>query len=269
MIDRKRVERSFHRGASDYDDHTPVQKRVLDKLLDILSKNISAPPDNLLDVGCGTGLLLESLSGKYHDATLSGIDIAPNMLYQAAERLSDRATLLLGDAEKLPFSDSSFNLVLSTSVFQWLEECDACFAEVRRVLMEDGVFCFALFGRGTFYELHESWQLALKHCGRSIPADHDGTHRFHSINDIRSALLKFGFSDVKVKSVSEVVWYEDLPKLLRAIKRVGAGSARPPSGGGLGWRSVLHEMASIYKTRFGTEKGVPASYKVIYGFGRV
>lgn len=269
MIDRQRVGRSFHRGAAEYDQHTPVQQRVIQRLQEQLQSLLAQPPARVLDIGCGTGRLLELVAAHWPEAELTGLDLAPNMLCQAAERLGTRATLVQGDAEALPFADNRFDLVISSSTFQWLAQCDTCFGEVRRVLLPGGRFLFALFGSGTLAELQEAWREALRRCGRAKAPERDGTHRFHDAATIRTALERQGFQAVQVASVRETVWYDDLPRLLQAIKRVGAGSARPPQGGGLGWRAVLHSMAEIYTERFATADGVPATYQVIYGMGTV
>lgn len=268
VIDHQRVARSFHRGAREYDQHAPVQQRVVQRLLERLSRLISSGPDQVLDIGCGTGQLLEQLSMQYPQASLTGLDLAPNMLRQAGQRLAGMAVLLQGDAEQLPFGNCRFDLVVSSSTFQWLEQCNRCFNEVHRVLGEGGLFEFALFGAGTLSELRLSWQEALARCGRSLPLDQDGSHRFHTVETVRNALVEQGFHQVSVTMEREQVWYPDLPQLLQAIKRIGAGTVHPPAGGGLGWRRVLHEMAAIYRERFGTDQGVPASYRVIYGSGR-
>lgn len=136
------------------------------------------------------------------------------------------------------------------------------------MLEPEGLFVFSLFGEGTLYELRESWHQALLRAGRETTEQHTGVHSFHDSEQVRHALELAGFRDVVVWSELEQVWYPDVPRLLQAIKRIGAGTSRPPSGGGLGWRRVLHEMAAIYVERFGTERGVPVSYSVIYGVGR-
>lgn len=267
-IDRQRVQSSFHRGAADYDQHTPVQQRVLQRLLEQLELPASGTSAKILDIGCGTGRLLESLGQRYPDAVLTGLDLAQNMLKQAAERLPVTVRLLQGDAEQLPFSAEAFSLVLSSSTFQWLDQLEPCFKEISRVLEPGGKFVFSLFGGETLFELRESWQQALVACGRTRDGQQDGTHRFHTCDQVRHALVMAGVSNVKVWSELEVVWYPDVPHLLQAIKRIGAGSAKPPAGGGLGWRRVFHEMANIYTNRFGAEGRVPVSYEVIYAAGR-
>jgi len=267
-IDRKRVQSSFHRGAEVYDQHTPVQQRVLQQLMQQLGQYSLKADARILDVGCGTGRLLELLGQRIPNAALTGLDLAPNMLQKASERLSSTVRLVQGDAEQLPFADSSFQMVLSSSTFQWLDPLTCCFGEVRRVLEPEGQFVFSLFGEGTLCELRESWHQALLNAGRETAEQHTSVHRFHNSEQVRRALELTGFRDVAVWSDLEQVWYPDVPHLLQAIKRIGAGTSRPPSGGGLGGRRVLHDMAAIYGERFGTKCGVPASYAVIYGAAR-
>jgi len=267
-IDRQRVLSSFHRGAREYDNHTPVQQRVVQKLVQQIACCKTAPSSRILDIGCGTGRLLALVAEQCPDADLIGLDLAPNMLVHARERLGSAVQLLQGDAECLPFLTEFFSLVLSSSTFQWLDSLDSCFGEVARVMEPDGRFIFSLFGQGTLYELHASWQQALAECGRAFGDQSKGTHRFFSGDQVQNALESAGFYDVRVWSEQEKIWYPDVPHLMKAIKRVGAGSAQPLPGGGLGWRRLLHVMANVYTERFGTNHGVPASYEVIYATGR-
>lgn len=267
-IDRQRVQSSFHRGAGAYDQHTPVQQRVLQHLIQLIGQYPFAPNATVLDIGCGTGRLLELLGHCFPGTALTGLDLAPNMLQQAAERLPATVRLVQGDAEQLPFGNSSFQMVLSSSTFQWLDTLQCCFEEVRRVLEPEGLFLFSLFGEGTLFELRESWCQALLNTGRAGETANNGTHRFHDSEQVRHAMELAGFRDISVWSGLEQIWYPDVPHLLQAIKRIGAGTARPPSGGGLGWRRVLHEMAAVYCERFGTPDGVPVSYAVIYATGK-
>lgn len=267
MVDRARVGRSFDRGSEQYDAHTPVQQRVVTELLARLQQRLALQPLRILDIGCGTGRLLEQVSTLWPSTELYGLDLAEGMLQQANERLGGRAVLTHADAERLPFADGYFDLVVSSSTFQWLEQLEGCFGEVHRVLAPGGRFEFSLFGAGTLYELQQSWREALDHCKRLLEETRDGTHRFHDSGQVAMALQQQGFAGVEVIGMAETVWYDDLPKLLRAIKRVGAGSARPPAGGGLGWRTVLHAMAACYTRRFASSAGLPATYQVLYGSG--
>lgn len=94
--------------------------------------------DSVLDVGCGTGKLLEA----YVDigATCSGIDLSEAMLAEAKKHLGDRADLRIGDATAMPYSDDSFDLAICALMIHELDP-DAQIAvlrEMARVMAPEG-----------------------------------------------------------------------------------------------------------------------------------
>ena len=184
MIDRRRVRDSFGKRAREYENHASVQKKVLAGFLELLKRE-GVAPRSLLDVGSGTGMLLRSLRGMYGDVRAVGVDLAIGMSRKARESLKTdgRTHILTADAEHLPFPDSVFDLVVSTSTFQWLSEPDRAFREALRVLIPGGLFCFALFGEKTLHELRASYRSALAAHGR---AEDDRTHTFLSREEVKS-----------------------------------------------------------------------------------
>jgi len=110
-------------------------------------------PGRVLDVGCGTGLLLRELARRLPGAvTLTGVDAAPGMVSQARATSGDpRLTFVQGVAERLPFDDASFDLVVSTTSFDHWTDQQAGLAECHRVLVPHGRFLLA--------DLCSSWLL--------------------------------------------------------------------------------------------------------------
>ena len=260
-INRQKVQDSFHRQAIDYDDHAVVQRRVVDRLTGLLQEE-GVCPARLLDVGAGTGRLLAKLRELYPAALTIGADLALGMCRAASDNLApERVQLVNADAEKLPFAANSFDLVLSTSTFQWLHSLDEAFAEAMRVLSPGGLFCFALFGEKTLFELRDSYKASLN----SGP---DRSHSFFCEADVLAALQRVGFPGAKVSSEMEVEFHPDVPELLRSLKRIGAGSAAPVSAKGLSERRMMLDMMEIYRKTHGRDGAIPASYEVIYGLGR-
>lgn len=94
--------------------------------------------DRVLDVGCGTGALLSSLSRTHEPARLSGVDPVPEMLAIARRRLPAAVELREGWAEKLPFGPQSFDVVVSCNVFHYIERPVAALREMQRVLRLGG-----------------------------------------------------------------------------------------------------------------------------------
>ncbi len=97
----------------------------------------------ILDVGCGSGALDRLLARRFAGANpITATDVNPFLLREATslaaeEQLADRITFRLGDAERLPFPDASFDQAFTVTVF---EECDAGLAlrELFRVVRPGG-----------------------------------------------------------------------------------------------------------------------------------
>ncbi|MEC9442412.1 MAG: class I SAM-dependent methyltransferase [Myxococcota bacterium] len=89
---------------------------------------------DVLEVGCGTGLILEKAAEVASSA--HGVDISDGMLEQARAR---GLTVQQADAaEALPFEDESFDLVYSFKVLAHIEDIDAALQEMARVTRRGG-----------------------------------------------------------------------------------------------------------------------------------
>jgi malonyl-CoA O-methyltransferase len=266
MIDRGRVRHAFGRQASSYETYAAVQKRVVARFLECLKREELAPA-SILDVGAGSGMLLRALRQQYGNARAVGIDSAEGMTRTARGNLAyDPDSLLLtADAEHLPLRDAFFDLVVSTSTFQWLPGLDGAFREVFRVLKPGGCFAFALFGGETLHELRSSYDRALTAAGRT---GENRMQRFFPESDVAAAVQRTEFAALRVFSELDVEIHGDVPDLLRSLKLIGAGNASPSSARGLGGRPVMLEMMKNYREDHGDDAGVRATYDVVYGFCR-
>jgi ubiquinone/menaquinone biosynthesis C-methylase UbiE len=115
----------------------------------ILAALALGPDDSLLEIGCGGGLLLRDATATGARAT--GLDHSEEMVELARER-APRATVVLGSAERLPFSRASFTAVALSVVFFFLDDPVGVLGECRRVLRTDGrlaIFTTAPELRGT------------------------------------------------------------------------------------------------------------------------
>ncbi|TAJ09687.1 MAG: methyltransferase domain-containing protein [Nitrospirae bacterium] len=96
------------------------------------------PADRVLDVGCGTGALLSRLSRSHPSAQLSGVDPAPEMLAVARRRLPAAVDLREGLAERLPFEEGQFDVVVSCNMFHYIRQPLTALREMNRVLRPGG-----------------------------------------------------------------------------------------------------------------------------------
>ncbi|HET9228002.1 MAG TPA: methyltransferase domain-containing protein [Thermoanaerobaculia bacterium] len=94
--------------------------------------------ERLLDVGCGTGALLQALSQRHPGARLTGVDPVPEMLAVARSRLPPDIDLRAGWAERLPFADGQFDVTVSCNAFHYFLEPAAALREMKRILAPGG-----------------------------------------------------------------------------------------------------------------------------------
>jgi demethylmenaquinone methyltransferase/2-methoxy-6-polyprenyl-1,4-benzoquinol methylase len=104
----------------------------------------AAPAGRCLDLGCGTGDLTDALLAD-PAARVTGFDLTRAMLQGARARLrraggGERARLVQGDAEQLPFSDRAFDTVVSSFLMRNVGDRPSAYREVARVLKPGGRF---------------------------------------------------------------------------------------------------------------------------------
>ena len=102
-----------------------------------------SPGERVLDLGSGAGtdsLIAAQMVGEQGHVT--GIDMTPQMLSKAraaaAEMGASNVEFVESEAERLPFPDASFDVVISNGVIDLIPDKDAVFAELYRVLAPGG-----------------------------------------------------------------------------------------------------------------------------------
>jgi SAM-dependent methyltransferase len=112
----------------------------------------------LLDVGCGTGVVSRELQAR---GRVTSLDFASLALEYAARRSLPR--LVKGDAVELPFRDDSFDAIVGLDIFEHLENDDRAFAEAFRVLRPGGVLLLSVPAFRSLWGPHD---VALHHFRR-------------------------------------------------------------------------------------------------------
>lgn len=99
---------------------------------------------NILEIGCSTGALAGSLHRWYPNAEITAIDRDSEFI-RFAKEYEKGIKFIEGDATALPFSDNSFDVVISNTVCEHIEP-SAFYGEQYRVLKPTGV-CLVLSSR--------------------------------------------------------------------------------------------------------------------------
>jgi ubiquinone/menaquinone biosynthesis C-methylase UbiE len=123
------------------------QEQVRAKLVKALGGSGGERFGEALEIGSGTGYFSLNLVQLGLIGKLTATDISPGMLTQLAATATTlglkNVTTVVTEAERLPFDDESFDLVLGHAVLHHIPDLDRAFAEFKRVLRPGGVIVFA------------------------------------------------------------------------------------------------------------------------------
>jgi ubiquinone/menaquinone biosynthesis C-methylase UbiE len=132
----------FERRAGSYESG-PLgrwHRLVAERTTEIAVEAVPAP-HAVLDIGCGTGVLLRLLAERVRgQVPLLGVDPSPAMITagHAEGNLDARVRLVAGTAEDLPFPDDRFDLVVSSVSFDHWADQSRGLHEAARVLAPRG-----------------------------------------------------------------------------------------------------------------------------------
>ncbi len=108
---------------------------VANQFLDWLA---SDPGLKWLDVGCGSGALIDAVMRKYEPTEVSAIDQSEAFVKAAQQRLGNGVHCRVGNALNLPLEDASVNITISGLVLNFIPEAENALAEMKRATHSGG-----------------------------------------------------------------------------------------------------------------------------------
>jgi ubiquinone/menaquinone biosynthesis C-methylase UbiE len=153
----RQASESFRAKGADWDEMRALDLPAAEVEAALQALLPQGPIANLLDIGTGTGRLLELLAPRVQAGL--GIDASRAMLALARARLSrpglTHCTTRLGDMYRLPLADRGFDVVVLQMVLHHAEDPDAALEEAARVVRPGGRLVVVDFAPHAHMELHD------------------------------------------------------------------------------------------------------------------
>lgn len=171
----------------------------IEKLLDI------QPNQKVLDVGCGSGVILEKVVQKGGFAV--GLDYSQKTLDLAKKRLDpypkNSYQLILADTHHLPFNEGAFDCLIASGLLDYIEETEKVLSEFQRVLEKGGTLIITVPKKASpFWFLRTSWGNFLRKKFLDLPP----IIRWFSWGEIQQLLEKNSFKIETSDSVFGTMW---------------------------------------------------------------
>lgn len=209
MSERKSVGQHFDEWAPRYDaqirEMVPRYEEIHSTLLGLLALR---PPRRFLDLGAGTGHTLRHVLEAFAGTTAVGLDVSPEMLERARQRLDDMATRVeLRESDiASPEIAGSYDAIVSILAIHhlWADEKRHLFSRIWEHIEPGGIFILADYFRPAMDRLSELYDLPEAPDPHEAEHDHPDTAAEHL-----AWLTAAGFAAV------DVVWkYDDVGVLV-------------------------------------------------------
>ncbi|SFM40147.1 malonyl-ACP O-methyltransferase BioC [Marinobacter zhejiangensis] len=211
IAEKTSVARDFGGASASYDEAARLQRHMGQRLLDLFAG--CGPVDQILDLGCGTGQFAEGLQQEWPGASLAAVDLSEAMIRHAREHRSGSVRWAVADAESLPFTDQSMDVIFSNLMIQWCADPRPVLKECLRVLRPGGRLMCSTLLEGTLAELAAAWQV--------VDPGVSHINRFESCHRLEQQLLEV-FAGARVEQETIRLPYRSPLLLLNELKSLGA-----------------------------------------------
>ncbi|MBD2089335.1 3-demethylubiquinone-9 3-O-methyltransferase [Microcoleus sp. FACHB-1515] len=168
----------------------------------------------VLDVGCGGGYTCEFLASR--GAIVSGIDQSQACINSAIEHAKQDYSIEYqqGFAEKLPYLDDSFDVVICVDVLEHVDNVEKSIAQIQRVLKPGGIFLFDTINRTWKSKVVMIW--LLENLLGEIPRGVHDWHQFILPQELRNYLERSQFSEITLHGFN--LLGETIPEQIEAYR---------------------------------------------------
>jgi malonyl-CoA O-methyltransferase len=245
-VNKETIINRFSKVLQTYDADAFAQKSIASRLNELIMEYLS--PENslsVLEIGCGTGLLTRMLldwlnRGVLHLNDISGVFASSfsDLEQQPGFRF------IAGDAEQVKFT-GKYDLIVSSSVFQWLEDLPSFFRKMNESLVEGGILAFSTFGPENMKEVKSV-------TGKGLS--------YYSKESMENLLSEY-FDIIHSEENYICLQLESPLRVLQHIKRTGVNALKAPV---LWTPSRMKEFELQYKEHFSIENRVQLTYHPLY-----
>jgi malonyl-CoA O-methyltransferase len=256
FLDKSKIARSFTRFAETYDKFASLQKQLAIQLVDAI-RSLNLSPKNILDIGTGTGEVAFLLHDFFPNAKITGCDIAPGMIKKATQKNPHKCiSFEICDAESLPYPDNEFDLIVSSTTYQWVEDLQKAFSEAKRVLKDKCNFLFITFGPDSLMELKKSYKLTVDEKAEYL-------HEYRTVSEIGKLLESCGLKVSNLNSKIVRTIYSNFREMQKTIKNIGALNASTNLPKGLRSKEKIRALIKYYETTYRLDDSIYATYEII------
>lgn len=202
-MNKELICKRFQKNIKTYNENARVQEKMADKLISMIEKEIY---EDVLEIGCGAGLLTQKLCKKIKYVSYIANDIVPNC-EEYIKNINSDINFIGEDIESyINNSNKQYDLIISNASLQWLDDFEAFIKKLISILKPNGKLIFSTFGKENF---------------REIKLISDKSLQYFTKQDIENILKPYSFT---IDEEIRVLLFKTPKDVLKHIKHTGVNS---------------------------------------------
>lgn len=210
------IKNNFDRASATYNKQDNVQRKAASDLVKAMTKTcLDFSPDTILDIGCGTGNLIEELYRIFPKSTYHINDISTSMIEQTVKRFRGiiKFNTQPGCIEEINL-EHHYDLIISNMCFQWLADLPSVIDDL---LNRTNLLVFSCLLQDSFKEWYTLLEESdIQHASRLYPSQEEIYDIMHKLNQNILYTSK-NISTLSFCNAKEVAKY---------LKEIGANSPK-------------------------------------------
>lgn len=209
---KERMKDAYNGKYSDYiNKYDELASLHYKKISNMLIQKIDCNGKEVVDVGCGTGIL-SFIALEKGASRMSCVDISKLMLEKCRRKsiaegyTDDSISFHEGDAERLPFDNATYDVVLSNMVLGMVPNQQATITELTRILRPGGIIALSAHGPAHYMEAIEAGV-------KSMNMRYFLSHRFEfwprDENKIETFFMNAGLDNIQAERLTWIDEFEN------------------------------------------------------------
>ncbi len=186
-------------------DHNPLKR----ELYNFIKDNF-----NILDVGCATGEIIQSIDGKFNNCLLCGIDISKDMINIANKRLytkNNNIEFINDDFNTYNFS-RKYDLIIFGYTLHHMKNFDIALSKARELLKDNGNIIFTIPGEKYLYEVFDNNFDIGRYKEEEVKNMLNGISLYVTVLENKNFKMKFKNYDYFIRYLKSIGTYQKINK---------------------------------------------------------
>lgn len=118
-----------------YLSRNPISRWLMQRFFHTIismASSVDSPPNSILDAGCGEGILSYHMNRLWPNASITGLDINPELLI-VAQKLVPRMNCVTGNIFEMPWPANTYDIICCTEVLEHIESPEMALSELNRI----------------------------------------------------------------------------------------------------------------------------------------